>query len=155
MDEAIIQHMRKNYNLMIGEQTAERIKIEIGSACPLEEEAQMRVKGRDLLAGLPREALVGSEEIRDALKEPVESLLEAIKRTLEKTPPELAADLIDNGIVLAGGGALLKGLDRVIEMEVELPVTIADDALTAVARGTGVILEELEMLKAILDSADA
>jgi rod shape-determining protein MreB len=155
MDEAIIQHMRKNYNLMIGEQTAERIKIEIGSACPLEEEAQISVKGRDLLAGLPREALIGSEEIREALKEPVDTLMEAIKRTLEKTAPELAADLIDNGIVLAGGGALLKGLDRVIEMEVELPVTIADDALTAVARGTGVILEELEMLKAILDSADS
>lgn len=155
MDEAITQHMRRTYNLMIGEQTAERIKMKIGSAYPLEEELEMEVRGRDLLAGLPRKAIVTSEEIREALKEPIDQIVEAIKRTLERTPPEIAADLVDNGIVLAGGGVLLRGLDRLIAKEVELPLKVAEDPLRCVARGTGVILEELDLLRTILEANKA
>ena len=152
MDEAIVQHMRRTYNLMIGEQTAERIKIKIGSAFPLEEELEMEVRGRDLLAGLPRKAIVTSEEIREALKEPIEQIVEAVKRTLERTPPEIAADLVENGITLAGGGVLLRGLDKLIAREVELPLRVAEDPLRCVARGTGVILEELDLLRQILEA---
>ena len=154
MDEAIVQHMRKNYNLMIGENTAERIKFELGSAWPLQEERTMEVKGRDLLAGLPRRTVISSEEIREALIGPVEEIVEAIKATLEKAPPEIAADLVDQGIVMAGGGSLLRGLVEVVAKEVDLPVRIADDALTAVARGTGEVLEELDFLKTVLETSD-
>ncbi|MEW6356706.1 MAG: rod shape-determining protein [Planctomycetota bacterium] len=154
MDEAIIQHMKRSYNLMIGERTAEQIKIQIGSAYPLDQEMTMEVRGRDLIAGLPRATVVSSEEIREALREPVEAILDAIKMTLENTEPELAADLMDRGITLAGGGVLLRGIEKVIAKETGLPVHVADDPLTAVARGTGMVLEQLDELRPILESAE-
>lgn len=149
MDEAIIEYLKKTYNLMVGERTAEDIKIKIGSAYPLEEEMSLEVKGRDLVAGLPKTVTVTSEEIRDALQEPVRAILEVTKISLERTPPELAADLIDHGIVMAGGGSLLKGLDKLISEETGLPVHVADDPLTAVANGTGKVLSEIRYLKKV------
>lgn len=140
MDSAIIEYLRKNYNLMIGERTAEEIKIRIGSAYPLEEELTMDVRGRDLIAGLPKTVSITSVEIREALHDPVQAITNASKETLEHTPPELAADLIDRGIVMAGGGSLLRGLDKRIAEETGLPVHIADDPLTAVVMGTGQVL---------------
>ncbi len=153
MDDAIIQHMKRVYNLLIGERTAEKIKIEIGSAYPMEEEKSMAVKGRDLIAGLPRQVTITSEEIRECLREPIDAIIESVKMTLERTDPELASDLVTNGIVLAGGGGLLRGTDKIIADEVGLPVRIADDPLTAVSRGTGVVLEQLDLLKQILESS--
>lgn len=150
MDLAIIEHLKKTYNLMIGERTAEEIKIRIGSAYPLEEEMPMEVRGRDLIAGLPKTVTVTSNEIRDALLEPVRAIVDAAKITLERTPPELAADLIEHGIVLAGGGSLLRGIDKLIAEETGLPVHIADDPLTAVALGTGKVLEEIRYLKRVI-----
>src|SRR3990167_3323282 len=147
LDEAVIAHLKKTYNLMIGERTAEEAKIKIGSAYPLEEETTMEVKGRDILAGLPKTITVSSEEIREALAEATSAILEAIRITLERTPPELSADLISKGIVLAGGGALLRGLDKLISEETGLPVHIADDPLTAVALGTGRYLSDINLLK--------
>ncbi len=141
LDTAIVEYMKKNYNLMIGERTAEDIKMKIGSAYPLEEELSLEVRGRDLVAGLPKTVTITSEEIRDAIAEPVRSIVDSAKIALERTPPELAADLIDRGIVLAGGGAQLKGLDKIISEETGLPVHIAEDSVTAVARGTGKVLE--------------
>jgi len=149
MDEAIIEYLKKTYNLMIGERTAENIKIKIGSAYPLEEELTMEVKGRDLVAGLPKTVTIASEEIREALQEPLRAILEIAKVSLERTPPELAADLIEHGIVMAGGGSLLKGLDKLISEETGLPVHVADDPLTAVARGTGKVLDEIHYLKKV------
>jgi rod shape-determining protein MreB len=154
MDEAIIEYIRRTYNLMIGQPTSERIKIEIGSAAPLEQELSMVIKGRDLGAGLPRAVTVGSEEIREALLEPVGVILEAIRRTLETTEPELASDLVDRGMVLTGGAALLRGLDRVVARETGLAVRVADDPLSSVALGTGAVLEELDTLKGILKSSE-
>ena len=153
MDEAITDYMKRTYNLLIGENTAESIKIEIGSAVPLEKELTRIVKGRDLIAGLPRETTITSEEVREALSEPVQVIIDTVKRTLETTEPELAADLIDQGIVLAGGGALLRGIDKVIARETGLNVRIAEDPLTAVARGTGAVLEELDWVKSALRDA--
>ncbi|MEQ8762502.1 MAG: rod shape-determining protein [Planctomycetota bacterium] len=150
MDEAIIKYLRSNYNLMIGEQTAERIKITIGSACPQEREAIILVKGRDMMSGLPRGAEISSEEIREALRDPVEKIVSAVRTTLENTKPELSADLVDNGIVMAGGGSLLRGLDLVIQEEIQLPVRVADDPLTAVARGTAVFLGQLDLYSQVL-----
>ena len=147
MDQAIIEYLRKTYNLMIGERTAEEIKIRIGSAFPLEEELTMDVRGRDLIAGLPKTITISSEEVRDALQEPVLAIVDASKVTLENTPPELASDLIDRGIVMAGGGALLRGLDRRIAEETGLPVHIADDPLTAVVLGTGQVLNMPQRLR--------
>ncbi|MEK6728146.1 MAG: rod shape-determining protein [Candidatus Omnitrophota bacterium] len=147
MDEAVIEYLKKTYNLMVGERTAEEIKIKIGSAYPLEEEMSLEVKGRDLVAGLPKTVTVTSEEIREALQEPIRAILEVTKISLERTPPELAADLIDHGIVMAGGGSLLKGLDKLISEETGLPVHVADDPLTAVAKGTGKVLSEIRYLK--------
>ena len=147
MDEAIISYMRKNYNLMIGEQTAEKIKIAIGSAYRLRKEMSMEVKGRDLSIGLPRKIMVTSEEVREALSEPIMGIVTAIKEALEDTPPELSADLVDLGIVMAGGGALLRGLHQVLAEMTGLPVRVAKDPLTAVARGTGVFLEQLDQLR--------
>ena len=147
MDEAIIEYLKKTYNLMIGERTAEEIKIKIGSAYPLEEEMNLEVKGRDLVAGLPKAVTITSEEIRDALQEPLRAILEMTKISLERTPPELAADLIEHGIVMAGGGSLLRGMDKLISEETGLPVHIADDPLTAVAVGTGKVLDEIRYLK--------
>ncbi|MBI4358019.1 MAG: rod shape-determining protein [Candidatus Omnitrophica bacterium] len=146
-DEAIMNHLKKTYNLMIGERTAEETKIKIGSAFPLEEETTMDVRGRDILAGLPKTITVSSEEIREALSEPISQILEAIRITLERTPPELSADLITRGLILAGGGALLRGLDKLISEETGLPVHIADDPLTAVALGTGRYLSDIGLLK--------
>ena len=140
MDQAITEYLKKTYNLMIGERTAEEIKIRIGSAYPLEEELNMDVRGRDLIAGLPKTIAISSEEIREALQDPIQAIVDASKITLENTPPELAADLIDRGIVMAGGGALLRGLDKRIAEETGLPVHIADDPLTAVVLGTGQVL---------------
>jgi rod shape-determining protein MreB len=137
LDMAIVEYLRKTYNLMIGERTAEEIKIRIGSAYPLEEELNMDVRGRDLIAGLPKTINITSVEIREALHDPVQAIVDASKSTLEHTPPELAADLIDHGIVMAGGGALLRGLDKRIAEETGLAVHIADDPLTAVVMGTG------------------
>src|SRR3989338_2006574 len=141
MDGAIIEYLRKTYNLMIGERTAEEIKIRIGSAFPLEEELNMDVRGRDLISGLPKTISITSVEIREALHDPVQTIVDASKSTLEHTPPELAADLIDHGIVMAGGGALLRGLDKRIAEETGLPVHVADDPLTAVVLGTGATLD--------------
>lgn len=146
MDEHIVQYMRRVYNLMIGERTAEEIKITIGSAYPLPEEKTLEVKGRDLVAGLPKTLTVTSEEIREALQEPVSTIVEAIKITLEKCPPELSADLVDRGLVLAGGGAMLTGFEKLIGVQTGLPITLADDPLSAVAEGAGVVLSELNFL---------
>jgi len=149
MDEAIIEYLKKTYNLMVGERTAEEIKIKIGSAYPLEEEMTMEVRGRDLVAGLPKAVTITSEEVRDALAEPLRAILEVAKISLERTPPELAADLIEHGIVMAGGGSLLRGMDKLISEETGLPVHIADDPLTAVAQGTGKVLNEIKYLKKV------
>lgn len=146
-DEAITMHLKKSYNLMIGERTAEEIKIRIGSAYPLEEETTLDVKGRDILAGLPKTITITSEEIREALSEPLSTILEATRIALERTPPELSADLIDRGLILAGGGALLRGLDKLISEETGLPVHVADDPLTAIALGTGRYLNDFQLLK--------
>ncbi|MEM9066722.1 MAG: rod shape-determining protein [Planctomycetota bacterium] len=154
MDEAIISHMKKTYNLMIGEQTAERIKIEIGSAAsiPDDEERSMEVRGRDMISGLPRKTVITGEEIREALQEPIDSILETIGRTLERAEPELAADLVEHGIMLAGGGALLKGLPEQVKKATGLECSLAEDPLTCVARGTAIYLENIELWKETLES---
>ena len=148
-DESITAHIKKTYNLMIGERTAEDIKIKIGSAYPMDEELTLEVRGRDLVAGLPKMVVVSSEEIREALAEPIQSIVEAVRMALERTPPELSADLIDRGIVLAGGGALLRGIDKLLSEETGLPVHVADDPLTAVAKGTGLVLSDIKYLKRV------
>ena len=140
-DEAIIQYMKRAYNLMIGERTAEEIKIKVGSAYPLEQELTMEVRGRDLVAGLPKTLTITSEEIREALQETISIVVENVRVTLERCPPELAADLVDRGIMLAGGGALLRGVDKLLAEETGLPVHLSDDPLSAVALGTGIVLE--------------
>jgi rod shape-determining protein MreB len=147
MDEAIIQYIKKNYNLLIGERTAEEIKIKIGSAFPLEEEKQMEVKGRDTLTGLPRTIVVTSEEIREAMREPINFIVNVVKTTLEETPPELASDIVERGIVMAGGASLVRGLEKLISQETGLPVVLAEDPLRAVVVGTGKYLEEIRNLK--------
>jgi rod shape-determining protein MreB len=141
-----MQYMRRVYNLMIGERTAEEIKISIGSAYPMAEEKTMDVKGRDLVAGLPKTLTVTSEEIREALQEPISAIVDAIRDLLEKCPPELSADLVDRGMVLAGGSALLRGIDKLIAQQTGLPVTIANDPLSAVAEGAGTVLTALNVL---------
>ncbi|KPK42388.1 MAG: rod shape-determining protein MreB [Omnitrophica WOR_2 bacterium SM23_29] len=155
MDDAIIQHLKKTYNLMIGERTAEEIKIKIGSAYPLEEELTLEVRGRDLVAGLPKTVTISSEEVREALAEPIAAIVEAVRITLERTPPELSADLIERGLVLAGGGALLRGLDKLLSEQTGLPVHIADDPITAVALGTGKVLSEIRYLKKVTVTSGA
>ncbi|MDP3981617.1 MAG: rod shape-determining protein [Chlamydiota bacterium] len=150
MDESIINYLKRTYNLMIGERTAENIKITIGSAAPLPEEISMQVKGRDLVAGLPKTIVVGSEEIREALLETVSTIIEAVRISLERCPPELSADLIDRGLILAGGGALLRGIDRLLSEETGLPVNVADDPLSAVVLGTGRVLDELDFLRKVV-----
>ncbi len=150
MDEAIISHIKKTYNILIGERTAEDIKIQIGSAFPLEQELRMQIKGRDLVTGLPKSIELRSEEIREALEEPLIPIIETIKMTLERTPPELAADIVDRGIILAGGSSLLKNLDERLRDETGVPVNLADDPTTAVAMGAGKLLDEsLDLLKRI------
>ncbi|MGI5920416.1 MAG: rod shape-determining protein [Syntrophomonadaceae bacterium] len=153
MDESIIQHLKKKYSLLIGERTAEDIKISIGSALLEEPEETYEVRGRDLVTGLPKTIEISSTEIQMALKETVVQILEGIKVCLEKTPPELASDIIDRGIVMAGGGSLLKGLDRFISMHTEIPVNVCEEPLLAVARGTGKVLDEnIEVLRRVLIS---
>jgi rod shape-determining protein MreB len=150
MDDAIIQHVKKTYNLMIGERTAEEIKIEIGTAYPAGGVETYEVRGRDLVSGLPKTIEITSEEIYKALSEPVSSILEAIKNTLELTPPELAADIMDRGIVMAGGGSLLRGLDRLVSEQTGMPVHLADEPLLAVAYGTGRVLENIDILRKVI-----
>lgn len=150
-DTAIINYIKKKYNLLIGERTAENVKIAIGSAYPMEAEDTMEIKGRNLLNGLPENISVTSGEIREALAEPLSHVVEAIKVTLEKTPPELAADIIDQGITLAGGGALIRGLDKLITKETGMPVYIAETPLDCVADGTGKVLEDIDKLHEVLN----
>lgn len=149
LDDAIVEHLKKTYNLMIGERTAEEIKIKIGSAYPLEEEMTLEVKGRDLVAGLPKSVTITSEEIREAMHEPIKAIVDLTRFTLEKTPPELSADLIERGIILAGGGSMLRGMDKLISEETGLPVHIAEEPLIAVAMGTGKVLTEIKYLKKV------
>jgi len=154
MDQAIVSHMRTAYDLLIGEQSAETVKITIGSAYPLKKEVTMEVRGLDAKKGLPKKVIVTSEEIREAIREPVQGIIDAVKETLETCPPELAGDLIEQGVTLAGGGALLRGVGMAIGEAVGLPVRMAEDPLTAVARGTGVFLDNLNEVKSILDQAE-
>jgi rod shape-determining protein MreB len=150
MDESIVQYIRKNYNLLVGERRAEEIKIRLGSAYPMGGERRtMEVKGRDLIDGVPKTIVIGDDEIREALREPIMTIVDAVRTALERTPPELAADIVDKGIVVTGGGALLKGLDLLLRQETNLPITIADDPLSCVALGTGKVLDELDLLKKV------
>jgi rod shape-determining protein MreB len=151
-DEAIVHFVKKEYSLMIGERSAEQIKMTIGNAYPKPKEEFMEVRGRDLISGLPKNISISSTEINEALKEPINSIVDAIKATLEKTPPELAADIMDKGIMLAGGGALLSGLDKLIKEETGMPVMIAETPLDCVAQGAGKVLDEIETLKRVLIS---
>ena len=154
LDEAIINHLKKTYNLLIGEPRAEKVKIQIGSASPLEEELTMEIAGRDTISGLPRKIVITSEEIRESLREPIASIIDAVTATLEKAEPELAADLIDNGITICGGGSLLRGMDQVLANATGLKVQRAEDPLSCVARGTSVYMENLEMWKDTLDHSE-
>jgi len=147
IDEVITRHIRSAYNLMIGDRTAEEIKIKIGSAYPLETELRMEVRGRDLVAGLPKTVEVTSEEVRTAITEPVSLIVEKVKNTLEQTPPELSSDIIERGIMLTGGGALLRGIDRLLSLETNIPIHVAEDPLTCVALGTGRALEEMPAIR--------
>jgi rod shape-determining protein MreB and related proteins len=146
LDSAIIDYMKRAYNLLIGERTAEEIKIRIGSAYPLDEELTMEVKGRDSVAGLPKTIHITSQEVREALTDTIASIVEAVRVTLERCPPELSADLVDRGFVMAGGGALIRGIDKLLSDKTGLPVTVADDPLSAVANGTGAVLNDLSWL---------
>ena len=153
-DASIIQYIKKKYSLLIGERTAEDIKIAIGSAYPYEGEDTMEIKGRNLIDGLPKNITITSEEIREALQDSLASVLEAIRVTLERTPPQLAADIIDHGITLSGGGALLRGLDSLISKETGMPVNVAENPLDCVAVGTGKVLEDIDRLKEVLSDED-
>ncbi|MBF0357899.1 MAG: rod shape-determining protein [Magnetococcales bacterium] len=150
MDEAIIAHVRRKYSLLIGEGTAENIKIQVGSAYPLTERLEVEVKGRDLINGVPKHQLISDPEILEAMSEPINGIIEGVRVTLERTPPELAADIVDRGIVLTGGGALLRGLDQLLAEETGLPVIIAEDPLSCVVMGSGRALEELDAMSDIL-----
>jgi rod shape-determining protein MreB len=149
MDEAILQHIRKHYNLLIGERQAEEIKIKLGSACPGGDHRTVEVKGRDLADGIPKTIVLDEEEIREALREPVMTIVETVRTCLERTPPELAGDIVDRGIVITGGGSLLRGLDRLLGQETHLPVTVAQDPMSCVVLGAGRILDELDLLKRV------
>ena len=146
MDDCIQNYVKRVYNLLIGERMSEWIKIEIGSAYPLAEEMTLEIKGRDIVTGLPKTMTINSEEVREALKEPVSQIVDAVRSTLDKCEPELAADLVDRGLVLSGGSAQLRGLDKLLASQTGLPVTLADDPLSAVAEGTGVVMNELDFL---------
>ena len=146
LDEAVISYVKKEYKLLIGSQTAEEIKLEIGSACPLPQEEQAEIRGRDLVTGLPKTIVLSSEEVRIALEEPTQAIIDAIKATLDKTPPELASDIMDRGIMLAGGGSLLQGLAERLREETQMPVHVAESPLTCVAVGSGKYLEEFDVL---------
>jgi rod shape-determining protein MreB len=150
LTDAVSQFFRKNYSLLIGERTAELIKCQVGSALPLEEELMVEVKGRDLVAGIPKTIEVSSVDVREALAEPINQIVEAVKKSLERTPPELSADILDRGMMLSGGGALLKGFDERLRLETNLPVHVADDPLTAVVRGAGRVLEDIPRYQKVL-----
>jgi rod shape-determining protein MreB len=150
MDEAIVSYLKKNYNLLIGERTAEEMKIAIGSAFPLEEEKTIEVRGRDLVAGVPKTMKLSSVQVREALAEPVDAIVEAVRQALELTPPELSSDILDRGIIVTGGGGLLRGLDKRLRQETNLPVIVADEPLTCVARGTGKVMEDLQGYQKVL-----
>ncbi len=152
LNEDIIRFSREEHKLLLGEKTAEDIKIAIGSAYPLEEELEAPMRGRDLVTGLPKEVMVSDREIRKAMQHSIKALVNAVKTTIEETPPELVADIMHRGIILAGGGSLLRGLERLLEEETQIPVRVAEDPLTAVVRGTGVILEDIEALGPVLVS---
>jgi len=154
MDEAVIGHLKKTYNLLVGEARAEKVKIQIGSAVPLEEELTIEIAGRDTISGLPRKIVITSEEIREAIREPIAAIIDTVTTTLEKTQPELAADLIDNGIHICGGGALLRGMDTVLANATGLKVQRVEDPLSCVARGTSVYLENLELWKGSMDHGE-
>jgi rod shape-determining protein MreB len=147
MDESILNYVKRSYNLLIGERTAEEVKIQIGSAYPMDDRRTMEVKGRDLVTGVPKTIVITDEEVREALNEPVQSIVDVVKIALERTPPELSADIIDKGIMLAGGGALIRGLDILLREETGLPITVAEDPLTAVVIGTGKVLDEIDLLR--------
>ena len=149
MDDAIVQYIKRKYNLLIGERTAEQIKKEVGSAYPLDEVLTIDVKGRDMVAGVPRTLTVNSDEIREALQEPVAIIVNAVRVALERTPPELSADIVDRGIVLTGGGSLLRNLDRLLREETGLPVSVAEDPLSSVVLGTGKTLSDFDLLRKI------
>lgn len=149
MDEAIMQHVKRKYNMLIGESTAEKIKIKAGSAYPCDEEVEMSVKGRDLVSGIPQNITITSEEVRKAISEQVDSIVQACRIALEQTPPELAADIVDRGIVLTGGGGLLKGLDQLLREETGLPITVVDDPLSTVVLGSGKALDSLDVLREV------
>ncbi len=155
MDEAIINHLKKTYNLLIGEARAEKVKMQIGSATPLEEEIIMEIAGRDTISGLPRKIVITSEEIRGALHEPIAAIIDVVGATLEKVEPELAADLIDNGVHICGGGSLLRGMDTVLANATGLKVERVEDPLSAVARGTSIYLENLELWKNSMDHGES
>jgi len=150
LDQSIVTFLRKNYNLLIGEPTAEAIKMQIGSAIPIENEREMEVKGRDLLSGIPKMVVIHSEEIRECLQEPLRSIVEAVRSALEITPPELASDIVDFGIVMTGGGALIRGLDKLIALETNLPIHLDEEPMTCVVRGSGRILEEFAKYRPVL-----
>lgn len=149
MDDAILNYIKRKYNLLIGDRTAEQVKINIGCAYPDNEDRTMEVKGRDLIAGIPKTLVIGQEEIREALEEPINAIVDAVKQALERTPPELAADIVDKGIVMAGGGALLRNLDILLREETGLPVMLAEDPISAVVLGSGKCLDEIELLEEI------
>jgi rod shape-determining protein MreB len=150
MDDAISQYVKRKHNLLIGDQTAEHIKIKIGSAFPLEQEMELEIRGRDLIKGIPKTIKVSSLEIREAIQEPIEAIVEALKQSLEKTPPELASDIVDRGITMTGGGALLRGIDALLREATNLPITVADDPLTCVVLGTGKILDNLDAFEKVI-----
>lgn len=152
MDEAIVQYVKKAYNLLIGEQTAEMIKIKIGSAFRLEQEEEMEIKGRDLVAGIPKTMKISSVEVREALSEPLQQIVDALMQSLEKTPPELASDIVDRGIVMTGGGSLLRGIDMLLREATNLPITVAEDPLSCVVLGTGKILDDPSQYEKVLMS---
>jgi rod shape-determining protein MreB len=147
MDESLVNYVKRSYNLLIGERTAEEIKIQVGSAYPMEDRRTMEVKGRDLVTGVPKTIIVTDEEVREALGEPIQAIVDVVKIALERTPPELSSDIVDKGIMLAGGGALIRGLDILLREETGLPVTVAEDPLIAVVMGTGRILDEIDLLR--------
>lgn len=149
MDEAIIQYLKRKYNLLIGERTAETVKIQIGSAYPFDEPRKMEVKGRDLIEGIPKAISINDSDIREALHDTIYAIVDTVKTTLERTPPELAADIADKGIIMAGGGSLLHGLDTLLSLETHLKVRVADDPLSCVVLGTGKVLDELDLLKSV------
>ncbi len=154
LDDAIVHYVKKEYNLMIGERTAEDLKIRLGSAYPMQSEVKHNISGRDLVTGLPKDLSISSEEIREALQEAINAIVDSIKYTLEKTPPELASDVMERGIMLTGGGALLKGMDKLIQEETGIPVNIAEFPLDCVVLGTGMVLDEIEVLKNVLVSSN-